>query len=145
MKISDILEADALPIYYFAYGMLTDPANVPSAELIGKAILPNFKFEMFQYANVIPVTGSQVYGSLWQLDRKLLHTLDQEEEYPTLYDRKTVPVYVNGKKYAAELYTMTPSTRNSLQGTKPSISYIKQLVRGYNNAGIPLSQIKSAV
>lgn len=136
-----IFEAGAAPIYYFAYGMLTDPANVPSAKLIGAATLPNFQFEMFEYANVIPKKGSKVIGTLWELDRKLLQQLDQVEEYPTLYDRKTVPVFYQNKKYAAELYTMTPATRREARGTKPDKDYIAQLERGYANAGIPISQL----
>ena len=142
MRASEFVPA---PIYYFAYGMLTDPANVPNGELIGQAILPNFRFEMFEYANVIPAAGSRVIGTLWKLDRKMMHQLDQVEEYPSLYDRKTVPVIQDGKRYEAELYTMTPTTRNDLRDSKPSMDYIKQLVRGYNNAGIPLAQIKKSL
>lgn len=133
------------PIHYFAYGMLTDPGNVPGAELIGQAILPNFRFEMFEYANVVPEAGSRVIGTLWKLDRKLLHQLDQVEEYPTLYDRKTVPVFHDGERYEAELYTMTPATRDDAQGSKPSRDYIKSLIRGYRNAGIPLGQIRQSL
>ena len=56
-----------------------------------------------------------------------------------------VPVIQDGKRYEAELYTMTPTTRNDLRDSKPSMDYIKQLVRGYNNAGIPLAQIKKSL
>ena len=142
MKASEFIPA---PIYYFAYGMLTDPANVPNGELIGKAILPNFRFEMFEYANVIPTPGSRVIGTLWKLDRKMMHQLDQVEEYPSLYDRKTVPVIQDGKRYEAELYTMTPATRAAAKGTKPNMEYLKYLVKGYKNAGIPSTQIRQSL
>ena len=146
MKINDILtEAGAAPIYYFAYGMLTDPAYMDGVELVGVAELPNFRYEMLEYANVVPEAGSTVYGCLWVLDRQFLSQLDRIEGYPTLYDRKTVPAYVNGEKYVAELYTMTPDTVEQLQGTRPSQSYINSIVRGYHAAGVPLDQLRQSL
>lgn len=133
------------PIYYFAYGMLTDPANVPNAKLVGRAVLPNFRFEMLQYANVVPDAGSKLFGTLWEIDDKLLRQLDRIEGYPSFYDRKTVPVAVDGKRYEAEVYVMTPHARDSLEGTTPDDSYIKQVANGYRNAGIPLSQMEDAL
>ena len=56
-----------------------------------------------------------------------------------------MPVYFNDVKYPAELYTMTPQTRQQLQGSKPSRKYIKQIVRGYNNAGVPVQQLQQAL
>ena len=133
------------PIYYFAYGMLTDPANMPEAELIGAAILPNFKFEMLSYANVLSEPGAKVQGTLWQLDRAFLGQLDKVEDCPWLYNRKTVPVYHNGKKYIAELYTMTPAARFKLKGSMPDKGYVRSIVDGYRNAGVPLKQIGDAI
>lgn len=146
MKIKDILtEAGAAPIYYFSYGMLCDPEYMQGIELIGVAELPNFRYTMLEYADVIPESGSRVYGCLWNLDRQFLSQLDRIEGYPKLYDRKTVPVYVDGEKYVAELYTMTPETREQLAGTRPSQSYINSIVRGYNNAGVPLDQLRTSL
>ena len=141
MKISDLLEAGSLPVYYFAYGMLTDPEIMDGIPLVGKAVLPNFEFEMFMYANVTPSRG-KVYGTLWAVNRKVIHELDQIEGYPTLYDRKMVPVMCNGKRYEAFVYTLTPESREELEGSEPSQSYINKLVRGYNNAGVPLEQLQ---
>jgi predicted chitinase/gamma-glutamylcyclotransferase (GGCT)/AIG2-like uncharacterized protein YtfP len=146
MKITDVLdEAGAAPIYYFAYGMLTDPELMPGAEFVGRAELKNFVFEMFTYANVFPYPGARVIGSLWAIDRQLLSQLDQTEGYPTLYDRKTVPVFANGERHEAAIYTMTPETREYMQGTEPNDAYIARLERGYNNAGIPLRQLDDAL
>lgn len=141
MKISDLLEAGSLPVYYFAYGMLTDPEIMDGIPLVGKAVLPNFEFEMFMYANVTPSRG-KVYGTLWEVNREVIHRLDQIEGYPTLYDRKMVPVICNGKRYEAFVYTLTPESREELEGSEPSQSYINKLVRGYNNAGVPLEQLQ---
>jgi predicted chitinase/gamma-glutamylcyclotransferase (GGCT)/AIG2-like uncharacterized protein YtfP len=146
MKFTDLLkEAGAAPIYYFAYGMLTDPEIMPGATLVGAAELKNFVFEMFVYANVLPAPGARVIGSLWEIDRELLSQLDQTEGYPSLYDRKSVPVFCKGRRYEAEIYTMTPSTREHMQGSEPSEHYIRRLERGYENAGIPLRQLDDAL
>ena len=146
MLLSDfLLEAGEQPIYYFAYGMLTDPEIMEGIDLVGVAALPNFRYEMLEYANVFPDSGSTVYGCLWQIDRRVIARLDQIEGYPQLYDRKTVPAYVDGKKYITELYTMTPATRNQLAGTMPEQSYVNKIVRGYNHAGVPLEQVRSAL
>ncbi len=146
MKIDEVLtEAGAVPIYYFAYGMLTDPELMPGAEFIGRAELHNFSFEMFAYANVHPDTNGRVYGSLWAIDRQLLSQLDRTEGYPTLYDRKTVPVMCGGERYEAEVYTMTPATRKYMHGEQPSQSYIARIARGYHNAGIPMRQVQDSL
>lgn len=146
MLLADFLsEAGEQPIYYFAYGMLTDPEIMEGIELVGVAALPNFRYEMLEYANVFPDSGSTVYGCLWQVDRRVIARLDQIEGYPQLYDRKTVPAYVDGNKYVAELYTMTPATRDQLKGTMPNQRYVDKIVRGYSHAGVPLEQVKSAL
>jgi hypothetical protein len=75
----------------------------------------------------------------------MLSQLDRIEGYPTLYDRKTVPAYVDGEKYVTELYTMTPETRDQLQGSRPSQGYINSIVRGYYNAGVPMDQLRQSL
>jgi gamma-glutamylcyclotransferase (GGCT)/AIG2-like uncharacterized protein YtfP len=145
MKMSEIImEAGAMPIYYFAYGMLTDPDHMPGAELIGAATLNNFQFELLAHANVHPEAGAQAMGVLWAIDRQLLGQLDRIEGYPHYYDRKTVPVICDGQRYEAEVYTMTPESRQHSQGRPASKSYINTLAKGYRNAGIPLTQISNA-
>jgi gamma-glutamylcyclotransferase (GGCT)/AIG2-like uncharacterized protein YtfP len=146
MLINEILlESGEAPIYYFAYGMLCDPTIMKSADLIGMATLPNFEYELLQFANVVPTPGSKVYGTLWNITRKFLSELDMVEGYPQFYDRKTVPVMVNGKRYEAAVYTMTPESRDTLQGSHPSQRYINKIVRGYKHAGVPLDQLRNAL
>jgi len=144
-EVYSITEAGAVPVYYFAYGMLTDPEYMEAATLVGAAILPNFEFELLLYANVVPSSGNQVGGSLWAIDKQLLSQLDSIEGYPSLYDRKTVPVFVDGQRYVAELYTMTPQTRRELEGTQPGQGYINRIIRGYQNAGVDLEQLNNAL
>ena len=137
-----LTEAGQPPIYYFAYGMLTDPEIMDGIPLVGKAILSNFEFEMFMYANVKPSPRSKVYGTLWEVNREVISRLDQIEGYPTLYDRKMVPVISNGKRYEAFVYTLTPESRQELEGSEPSQGYINKLIRGYKNANVPLEQLQ---
>lgn len=146
MKITDLLtEAGEQPIYYFAYGMLTDPDHMQGVELVGKAELKNFTFQMYCYANVFPQAGSKVFGSLWVINREMLHKLDMIEGYPSLYDRKMVPVICDGQRYEAFVYVMTPQTIEDVQDTAPSKGYINRIIRGYNNAGIPLQQLENSL
>jgi gamma-glutamylcyclotransferase (GGCT)/AIG2-like uncharacterized protein YtfP len=146
MKIAELLtEAGEQPIYYFAYGMLTDPDHMQGVELVGKAELKNFTFQMYCYANVFPQAGSKVFGSLWVINREILHKLDMIEGYPSLYDRKMVPVTCNGERYEAFVYVMTPQTIEDVQGSEPSKGYINRIIRGYKNAGIPLQQLENSL
>ena len=140
-----LTEAGANPIYYFAYGMLTDPKVMQGADFVGMAELKNFEFEMFAYANVRPEPGSVVYGVLWSINREMLSQLDITEDYPRLYDRKTVPVFVDGQRVEEFVYTMTPQTRDQLKDTYPRRSYIMRLARGYQAGGVPISQLQTSL
>jgi gamma-glutamylcyclotransferase (GGCT)/AIG2-like uncharacterized protein YtfP len=146
MLIREIItEAGEVLTPFFSYGMLCDPNLMPGTELIGMAVLPNFQYEMLAFANVVPTAGSRVYGTLWNINRKFLGELDRVEGYPTLYDRKTVPCTANGQRYEAAVYTMTPETRDTMEGTTPSQRYINKIVRGYKHAGVPLDQLRLAL
>lgn len=146
MKIKEfITESGEVLTKYFAYGMLCDPTIMKSADLIGMATLPNFQFELLRFANVIPTPGAKVSGTLWNISRKFLSELDMIEGYPQFYDRKTVPVTVNGQRYEAAVYTMTPESREQLDDTYPSQKYVDKIVRGYQHAGIPLDQLRDAL
>jgi len=144
MKINEILLEDPNPVYYLAYGMLTDPEQMGEAVKVGPAILKNFEFELLQFANLYANPGAEVHGALWQVSRTFMGHLDRVEGYPSMYDRKQVPVYHDGQKIAAYAYFLTPYTRDYMQGTVPSKRYIQMLVNGYRHFGLPLEQIKTA-
>jgi gamma-glutamylcyclotransferase (GGCT)/AIG2-like uncharacterized protein YtfP len=147
MKITEITEGrnGDVPVYYFAYGMLTDPEIMKGLQLVGVGELKNFEYEMFAYANVHPNPGHSVYGCVWSIDRQVIAQLDRTEGYPSLYDRRTYPVYVDGNKVVAEVYVMTPQTREELWNEQPSQQYVNRIVRGYKNAGVPMFQLERAI
>jgi gamma-glutamylcyclotransferase (GGCT)/AIG2-like uncharacterized protein YtfP len=132
-------------IYYFAYGMLTDPDIMPNAEFIGAASLNGFELEFNAFANVFKSPGNRVLGSLWAIDQDTLDYLDDIEGYPTFYVRLNVHVRCDGKMYPAQVYSMTADSRETLEGRMPGEQYIQRLINGYRHAGIPLSQIRRAL
>jgi len=141
-----ITEAGGEPIYYFAYGMLTDPSIMSDAKFVGRAVLKNFKFEFYKFADVVQSGGSEVDGVLWELpDEQMLRYLDGIESYPNLYGRKIVPVYVDGQKFEAWVYYMTPSTREwAAKDRMPSNQYVRTILTGYRHAGITPHQVSDA-
>lgn len=148
MKVKEITESRQYPQplrYYFSYGMLCDPRNMEGVEFIGRAELPNFKFEMGRFANVYPEPGSVTQGCLWHVDRKTLAQLDRVEDHPWMYDRRTVRIYSQGKPVEAELYTMTPRYRSKAMSVPPRRSYIDSITRGYSAGGVPLEQLKQGL
>jgi len=137
---------DAPKVYYFAYGLLTDPRIMRGAELIGRGELKNHRLEFRGFANVTESPGDTVYGALWQLPDGFLSHLDQIEGYPEMYDRRTVPVLCDGKKYTAEVYKMTPHYQEYFDTRRePKLDYLSRLARGYIHVGVPNQQLHQAV
>lgn len=135
-------------MYYFAYGMNTDPgamserlAKASSAPLaIGAAVLPDWQFRFAYYADVQPAKGSQVGGVLWKISAEHLSALDAREGFPYFYDRKIVTVHVNGQTVGAWVYFMQSGEPTA----PPAESYLDMLVRGYTAHGVDLYQVHSA-
>ena len=145
MKIYEISQDSPEPIYYFAYGMLTDPQYVPDGKPVGAAVLNNYKFEFRYYANINEASGEKVYGALWEIPRELLSHLDMVEGVPYLYGRKQVPVFSQGQRYEAWVYYMTPTSKDDRGSKIPSERYISILTRGYRKFGLPKKQIELAL
>lgn len=151
MKINEVFtqnraQSNAV-IYYFAYGMLCDPRNMdyPGAQLIGAAVLPNFKLELLTHANIVAKNGTKVIGALWQINQSILENLDVVEGYPDYYTRISVDVTSKGKTYSAQVYVMTPRSRNIHQGGAAGQAYVESIYDGYEYAGIPVEQLFDAI
>ena len=132
-------------INYFAYGMLTHKDYFDDKSFVGVATLKDYRFEMLRFANVISSSGDRVMGCLWNIDEDKLNELDHIEGYPDLYDRILVDVSAKGKTESAFVYVMTDNTRAVLKHTQPSKKYILTIRQGYDNAGIPMSQLVNAM
>jgi gamma-glutamylcyclotransferase (GGCT)/AIG2-like uncharacterized protein YtfP len=145
MILQQLFENSDQVIYYLAYGMLTDPDVMQGLDMVGAGVLRDYQFEFAQFANVYPEPGAQVYGTLWAIDSAVLSELDEIEGYPEFYTRDRVQVSCQGRKYTAQVYTMTAGAREDLQGSAPSSHYLARLTRGYNHAGLPQRQIQQAL
>jgi gamma-glutamylcyclotransferase (GGCT)/AIG2-like uncharacterized protein YtfP len=136
------------PIYYFAYGMLTNNRLMRNlnARKIGKAELPNFKFELLGHANIHQDINSSCQGVLWRVDEDTIRYLDDIEGVPNYYDRKMVKVYYNGKAVNAWVYFMTDESRAiSYENGYPSKRYVNDIANGYRSANISLAQLNAAI
>lgn len=154
MKISEIEEArrhkwDEQNSLYWSYGMLCDPAIMSEnygADLLGVATLFGYKLELFRHANVHPDPGNRVLGCLWQLpDPTILRDLDSIEGTSYgYYRRKLLPVYMGDQKYTANVYVMTPNSREDGFDKRAGSVYLERIVSGYTNAGISVDQLAAA-
>lgn len=132
-------------LYYFAYGMLTDPDIMYDGEFIGDGIVQDHKFEFRQFANVIESSGSRVRGVVWQITPDILDYLDQIEGYPTFYTRVKVSARTTKGVVTAEMYTMTDAAIKSIPPSPPTKKYLRSLYSGYSHAGISTAQIHKAI
>jgi gamma-glutamylcyclotransferase len=125
--------------HYFAYG-----SNMNSERLrkrIGylppsrKALLQdyallfnktNYKNPTEGFANIVPQTGSQVEGILYEMTDKDIAKLDQFEGVPTHYIRQAINVECEGKITNALTYIAVTVK----EGLKPSPEYLNHLLAG---------------
>jgi gamma-glutamylcyclotransferase (GGCT)/AIG2-like uncharacterized protein YtfP len=131
-------------MYMAAYGMNTNiesmRARVPGATYIGKAKLPHHKL-VFKYHADIEAADTDMEVVLWQIGPAELQELDYTEGYPVYYDRKLVSVLHAGQERQAWIYYMVQGDYRA----EPSQHYLDLITAGYQNAGIPLSQLKVSI
>jgi hypothetical protein len=132
-------------LYYFAYGMLTDPDIMSEGDFIGAGILQDHMFEFRQFANVKESSGSSVRGVVWEITPDTLSYLDQIEGYPNFYTRVKVKVRTTIGVVTAEMYTMTDTAMKSIPPEPPKKQYLRRLYSGYSHAGISTAQIQKAI
>lgn len=134
-----------MEIKMFAYGMNTNLEQMaircPTAESLGMATLPNYRFEFKRHATIEPDPGRETYGVLWNITEKDEKSLDMLEGYPIYYNKKMVTVIHEGKKLTAMTYLMYPDERLHM----PSDSYYQMLEEGYQKHSVPISQIERAL
>jgi gamma-glutamylcyclotransferase (GGCT)/AIG2-like uncharacterized protein YtfP len=111
----------------------------PKAEDLGLAELPNYQFEFYGHATVIPTFGEVTYGVLWNITDQCEQYLDLLEEYPTYYDKHEVKVVWQGQVATAMTYRMVGQGRRP-----PSLGYVAILEQGYQEHGLPMEQLDLA-
>ncbi|HQJ56210.1 MAG TPA: gamma-glutamylcyclotransferase [Caldisericia bacterium] len=97
-------------VLLFAYGTLMSGYGnnhyLRNQKLIGSGTTDE-KYTM--YASGIPFINeekqtSQIHGELWEVNINALPAIDALEGHPHWYQRKQIPVTINGEKYTAWLY-----------------------------------------
>lgn len=130
---------------YFAYGMNTNVDQManrcPQACSLGRAFLPNHKFRFAGYADVVEHPGVGTDGVLWDITEDCLRELDALEGYPTFYQRKVVPIWQKGEVIEAMVYFMVDPPIDY----EPSSHYVKMLLEGYDDHGVPIAQIVNSM
>ena len=137
--------------YYFAYGSNMNKKQMQErcgsgARFLGKAHLPGYKFVYDGYsqnwkgavANIVPSEDEVVWGVLYEVSEDCEKNLDKYEGLGTAYQKKRVFVYDDlGTAYEAFVYLREPQ-----EPGKPSEDYVKTVVEGAREAGIPEDYIK---
>lgn len=151
----NISEIESPLQYYFAYGMLTHPEIMEysmrrhgTAEFAGRALLRDYKLEMFHHANIHKQTGSSVHGALWRCDDYALRYLDKVEGVPVYYNRVRVTVDSRRGSIAVWAYIMTPQIRSDNLVDPTALctqDYYDNCAHGYSLTGLPINQLNGAI
>ena len=140
----NINEEIGVNMYYFAYGMNTNNAQMSArcdAKNLGIACLKGYKLVMRTHADIAINDNDQVFGVLWEITHDDLIALDMLEGYPYYYDRIRVNVYHNNTIVTAYVYIMN----DNHYSYSPSITYVKCIENGYRENDISLSQLHDAL
>jgi gamma-glutamylcyclotransferase (GGCT)/AIG2-like uncharacterized protein YtfP len=119
---------------YFAYGHNTNDEEmrkrVPDAVKVGKGWLRGYQMVLYKYASIKPAEGFMP-GVVWDVTPDEMQVLDEYEEVPKMYRRRSVMIEVDGKRKKAEVYVMRKHTEGP-----PSKQYLLWLQKGYTDNGL---------
>ena len=126
---------------YFAYGMNTNSQGMahrcPAAVAFGRAQLVGHQFRFAGPADVQPNRHSMVEGVLWDITDECLAALDVLEGYPFYYGRKWAAVKYQNQEVQSMVYYMQPGHCND----QPSSAYFSMVLEGYEEFGVPTTQL----
>lgn len=140
--------------YYFAYGgymnhgvIRRDLGYLPKS--LGVYQLDDYEFSYSRAPLRLQATGGNiqankgkvVYGVVWELTEKDLAILDKEEQAPLVYKRTHLIVKNQLGSMEVEAYVATPAYISSTFFPRPS--YVKKVVEGAQENGLPGEYIKS--
>lgn len=134
---------------YFAYGSNLDPAGMahrcPEAEVVGRAVLVDWRLAFRGVADVEPAKGQLVHGLVWSCTDECVASLDRYEGVAGgFYRKELLPVVrETGEVVEALVYVMCPDERD--HEAQPSEGYLDTIVRGYHAFGLPFKRLRAAV
>jgi gamma-glutamylcyclotransferase (GGCT)/AIG2-like uncharacterized protein YtfP len=130
---------------YFAYGSNLNHEHMkircPNARFVGTLTLPNWELVFRGVADISQQQGKEVKGGVFSITDKCESSLDIYEGYPYLYSKGYITIEHNKKKQEVMTYFM--NDRNYL--SSPSLSYLQTIKQGYEDCGLPLAQLETAV
>ena len=93
----------------FVYGTLMKGERaehlLAEAVYMGRCQLQDYAmYHLGRYPGIKPYPGKRVYGELYLIRPEMVQMLDEYEEEGSLYDRKTVTVWLEGKPVQAQAY-----------------------------------------
>ena len=81
---------------YFSYAANLNRSHMarlcPGAEPLYSAVLADYTLTVRRWFNVERGEGSLVYGGVWRIGERHLEKLDWYEDWPELYEKRTVEV-----------------------------------------------------
>ncbi|EDW78925.1 uncharacterized protein Dwil_GK11538 [Drosophila willistoni] len=142
----------------------------PTAKRIGAGKLENYRLDFHTGsknwlgapATIVPTPGDHVYGAIWEIDMCNLKDLDDQESVPEgVYTPISVPVLLinnnsntDFKSITCRAYHLTNQPKTILHAIpnlteieipydrQPSHTYLKVLVKGAQETGIPADYVK---
>ena len=125
-------------MYYVSYGSNLNKNHmarlVPHAKLIGKGILKGYELVFRYYADIKSNENSFVNVGVWEINAEDEKRIDYYESFPSLYRKEIVKVEMeNGVTENCMVYIMND---NQYEYIEPSMSYLKGILKGYNDFGI---------
>jgi len=128
-----------MTIYYLAYGSnLYEPFLkdiCPSAKFLGITMLYDYSLyfkgscDNYSHLTIEKQLGSYVPAAIYEIPRSEIDLLDKYESYPNLYRKKFIDI----KLFNAPLRVMTCIIRPEYGYHLPSVEYLTQCVKGYQN------------
>jgi gamma-glutamylcyclotransferase (GGCT)/AIG2-like uncharacterized protein YtfP len=126
---------------YFAYGANLCRTHMalwcPESKPVTQAVLPDHRLVFRFWADILACGGSEVHGALYEISARDLESLDEYEDCPSLYERRTVKVLTSDGRREALTYQMRPGYVLA----PPVEDYWHLLRKGYEDWGLNLERL----
>ena len=125
---------------YFAYGSNLNlrqmASRCPTAELLGRAVLPDYKLTFRGPLDIDRAPGQQVDGAVFDIQDADELALDRYEGFPYYYGKHEVEVMLpdTGEFATAMVYIMNRQHKG--RPHPPSTSYARTVAQGYVDCGL---------